>query len=122
MMKIHSTGSVGFAGWLLAVAALGLGTPAAAQDAEKVLNIHNWSDHIADDTITSFEKETGIKVRYDNLDTDEIVHAKLVAGKTDCDIVVPGEADMKNMTMPDAINSDVRRTMTRLYASLETGL
>jgi putrescine transport system substrate-binding protein len=63
--------------------------PAVAQEEEKVLNIYNWSDYIAEDTIKNFEKETGIKVRYDNFDNNEIVHAKLVAGKTGYDIVVP---------------------------------
>jgi putrescine transport system substrate-binding protein len=52
-------------------------------------NIYNWSDYIAEDTLRNFEKETGIKVRYDNFDNNEIVHAKLVAGKTGYDIVVP---------------------------------
>jgi len=61
---------------------------AVAQE-EKVLNIYNWSDYIADDTIQNFEKETGIKVRYDTFDNNEILHAKLVAGKTGYDIVVP---------------------------------
>jgi len=56
---------------------------------EKILNIYNWSDYIAEDTIANFEKETGIKVRYDTYDNNEIVHAKLVAGKTGYDIVVP---------------------------------
>ena len=56
---------------------------------EKVLNIYNWSDYIGPDTISNFEKETGIKVRYDNFDTNEILHAKLVAGKTGYDLVVP---------------------------------
>jgi putrescine transport system substrate-binding protein len=63
--------------------------PSAAQEEEKVLNVYNWSDYIAEDTIKNFEKETGIKVRYDNFDNNEIVHAKLVAGKTGYDIVVP---------------------------------
>jgi putrescine transport system substrate-binding protein len=54
-----------------------------------VLNIYNWSDYIAEDTIRNFEKETGIKVRYDNYDNNEILQAKLVAGKTGYDIVVP---------------------------------
>ena len=61
---------------------------ALAQES-KVLNIYNWSDYIAEDTIKNFEKETGIKVRYDTFDTNEILHAKLVAGKTGYDIVVP---------------------------------
>jgi putrescine transport system substrate-binding protein len=63
-------------------------TSALAQE-EKVLNIYNWSDYIAEDTIQNFEKETGIKVRYDTFDNNEILHAKLVAGKTGYDIVVP---------------------------------
>ena len=62
---------------------------ALAQTEEKVLNVYNWSDYIADDTIKNFEKETGIKVRYDNFDNNEILHAKLVAGKTGYDVVVP---------------------------------
>ena len=60
-----------------------------AQEEEKVLNVYNWSDYIAEDTIRNFERETGIKVRYDNFDNNEIVHAKLVAGKTGYDIVIP---------------------------------
>jgi putrescine transport system substrate-binding protein len=63
-------------------------TSAVAQE-EKVLNIYNWSDYIGDDTLANFEKETGIKVRYDTYDNNEILHAKLVAGKTGYDIVVP---------------------------------
>jgi putrescine transport system substrate-binding protein len=78
---------------LLAVAAslaAALLAPAVhAAPEPKVLNIYNWSDYIADDTLKKFEKETGIKVNYDNYDTNEILHAKLVAGNTGYDIVVP---------------------------------
>ncbi|NOT14266.1 MAG: polyamine ABC transporter substrate-binding protein [Methylotenera sp.] len=56
---------------------------------EKILNIYNWSDYIAPDTIENFEKETGIKVRYDVFDSNEILHAKLIAKNTGYDIVVP---------------------------------
>jgi putrescine transport system substrate-binding protein len=62
---------------------------AAATGEPKVLNIYNWSDYIADDTLKNFEKETGIKVVYDNYDNNEVLHAKLIAGKTGYDIVVP---------------------------------
>jgi len=65
------------------------GANLAQAEEEKVLNIYNWSDYLADDTIANFEKETGIKVRYDTYDNNEILHAKLVAGKTGYDIVVP---------------------------------
>jgi putrescine transport system substrate-binding protein len=67
-----------------------LAAPAArAQQEEKVLNIYNWSDYIADDTVKNFEKETGIKVRYDLFDNNEILNSKLVAGHSGYDIVVP---------------------------------
>jgi len=67
----------------------GFVSTASAKEEEKVLNIYNWSDYLAPDTIPNFEKETGIKVRYDVFDSNEILHAKLVAGKTGYDIVVP---------------------------------
>ena len=67
----------------------GAGRAQAPQSEDKVLNIYNWSDYIAEDTIRNFEKETGIKVRYDNFDSNEILHAKLVAGGSGYDIVVP---------------------------------
>jgi putrescine transport system substrate-binding protein len=66
-----------------------LPAPAAAAEEEKILNVYNWSDYIGDDTIANFEKETGIKVRYDVMDSNEILHAKMVAGRTGYDIVVP---------------------------------
>ena len=57
---------------------------------EKVLNIYNWPDYIPEGMIAAFEKETGIKVNYDTFETNEALHAKLVAGNTGYDIVVPG--------------------------------
>jgi putrescine transport system substrate-binding protein len=76
---------------MLLCALAALGAPLAqAQEEEKVLNIYNWGDYIADDTIANFEKETGIKVRYDLFDSNEALHAKLVAGMSGYDIVVPG--------------------------------
>ena len=74
---------------LLIAGVVALSSSTALAQEAKVLNIYNWSDYIAEDTIKNFEKETGIKVRYDTFDNNEIVHAKLVAGKTGYDIVVP---------------------------------
>ena len=80
-----------FVGTMLVAAGLmaGAGQVAAQAQEEKVLNIYNWSDYIADDTVKNFEKETGIKVRYDLFDNNEILNSKLAAGKSGYDIVVP---------------------------------
>ena len=68
--------------------------PAAATDAEKVLNVYNWSDYIAPDLVPNFEKEYGIKVNYDVFDSNEVLQTKLLAGKTGYDIVVPSASFM----------------------------
>jgi putrescine transport system substrate-binding protein len=62
--------------------------PARAEDAQ-TLNIYNWSDYIADDTVKRFEAETGIKVHYDVYDGNEVLEAKLSAGHSGYDVVVP---------------------------------
>ena len=74
---------------LAAAALLGLTGAPARGDEEKVLNLYNWSDYIGETTVQDFEKETGIKVRYDTFDANETLHAKLVAGQTGYDVVVP---------------------------------
>ena len=59
-------------------------------DDNKVLNIYNWPDYVPEGMIAAFEKEFGIKVNYDTFETNEALNAKLVAGNTGYDIVVPG--------------------------------
>ena len=59
------------------------------QDDAKVLNVYNYSDYIAEDTIPNFEKATGTKVTYDVFDSDEMVETKLLAGNSGYDVVVP---------------------------------
>jgi len=70
------------------VAQAPVAAPVAAE--EKVLNIYNWPDYIPEGMVAAFEQETGIKVNYDTFETNEALHAKLVAGNTGYDIVVPG--------------------------------
>ena len=64
-------------------------TGTAAAGEEKVLNVYNYSDYIAEDTIPNFEKQTGIRVTYDVYDSDEVLGAKLLAGSSGYDVVVP---------------------------------
>ena len=63
--------------------------PAAGQAEEQLLHVYNWSDYVAPDTIANFEKETGIRVTYDVYDGNEVLEAKLLAGHSGYDIVVP---------------------------------
>jgi putrescine transport system substrate-binding protein len=62
--------------------------PASAQH-DRVVNFYNWSDYIDPTVLDGFSKETGIKVRYDTFDSNDTLEAKLLAGKSGYDVVVP---------------------------------
>jgi len=81
-----------------AVPAVVASAPAVALKSveERVLNIYNWPDYVPEGLIAAFEKESGIKVNYDTFETNEALQAKLVAGNTGYDIVVPGTVFAKS--------------------------
>ena len=68
------------------VIAMAVSAPAFADGS---LNIYNWSDYIGEDTIANFEAETGIDVTYDVYDSNEVLDAKMMAGSSGYDLVVP---------------------------------
>jgi putrescine transport system substrate-binding protein len=72
-----------FAGLLMATFA------PAHPEPERVVNFYNWSDYIDPAILDSFTAETGIKVRYDTFDSNDTLEAKLLAGKSGYDVVVP---------------------------------
>lgn len=72
---------------LLATAATVVAGAVAAK--ENVVNVYNWSDYIAEDTIEKFEAATGIKVVYDVFDSNEVLEAKMLTGSSGYDVVVP---------------------------------
>ncbi|MGE0564098.1 MAG: polyamine ABC transporter substrate-binding protein [Pseudolabrys sp.] len=73
---------------LVAALFIATGAPANAQS-ERVVNVYNWSDYIDPQVLEDFTKETGIKVRYDTFDSNDTLEAKLLAGKSGYDVVVP---------------------------------
>ncbi|BBP45693.1 putrescine-binding periplasmic protein [Thiosulfatimonas sediminis] len=61
----------------------------ATVNAQESVHIYNWSDYITDEAIADFEKQTGIKVVYDVYDSNEVLEAKLLAGKSGYDLAFP---------------------------------
>jgi putrescine transport system substrate-binding protein len=61
----------------------------ASAGEEKVLNVYNWSDYIDPKVIEDFQKETGIVVRYDIFDSNEVLETKLLTKNSGYDVVVP---------------------------------
>ena len=88
------------------------------QDSEKIVNIYSWLDYIAPDTVANFERETGIKVRYDTYDNNEVLETKLLTGHTGYDVVLPTGAfferqrqagiyrKLDKTALPNLVNAD----------------
>jgi len=74
---------------VVTVLALFLGALPTRAEEEKVLNVYNWSDYVAPDTIGEFTRRTGIKVNYDVYDSNEVLEAKILVGKSGYDVVFP---------------------------------
>ena len=100
-MQHLTSKAAAIAGLALLLAACGSGKPSgstepdaatgtgAAKATGEVVNVYNWSDYIDPDVIKGFEQETGIKVRYDVFDSNEVLETKLLTGNSGYDVVVP---------------------------------
>jgi len=105
---------------LLALSLMGV-MAAAAQADDKVLHVYNWSDYIAPDTIKKFEDESGIKVVYDVFDSNETLEAKLLAGKSGYDIVVPSNNFLAKQ-IKAGVYKELDRSKLPNYKNLNTDL
>ena len=75
--------------FLAAALAAGFAGSGLAQTRERVVNVYNWSDYIDPAVLEDFTKTTGIKVKYDTFDSNEILETKLLTGRSGYDVVVP---------------------------------
>lgn len=88
---------------------------------EKVLNIYNWPDYIAKDMVPNFEKETGIKVNYQTFENNEGLQAKLVAGNSGYDLVVPGSVFAKTQ-IDSGLLMKLDKSQIANYSSLDPAI
>jgi putrescine transport system substrate-binding protein len=61
----------------------------AAAQGQPVLNVYNWTDYIDPAAVQRFERESGVRVRYDVYDSLETLEGKLSAGRSGYDVIVP---------------------------------
>jgi len=74
---------------LLTAATAALLSSTALVQAQTTLNVFNWSDYIAEDTLENFTAATGVSVNYDVYDSNDTLEARLFAGSSGFDVVVP---------------------------------
>jgi putrescine transport system substrate-binding protein len=84
-----ATSGVGFSFILALAGTIVFSLAAPALPKQRVVNYYNWSDYQDPTVLDAFTKETGITVRYDTFDSNDTLEAKLLAGQSGYDVVVP---------------------------------
>lgn len=65
--------------------------------------VYNWGEYIDPEAIAMFEEETGIKVVYDEFETNEIMYPKVEAGATAYDVICPSDYMIQKMIQNDLL-------------------
>ncbi len=86
--------------FLVAVLCTGCGQKAAASG-EVV--VYNWGEYIDPEVLTMFEEETGIKVIYDEFETNEIMYPKVESGASVYDVICPSDYMIAKMIQNDLL-------------------
>ena len=89
--------------------------------AEGELNVYNWSDYIAEDTLAKFEAEHGIKVNYDVFDSNEVLEAKMLTGASGYDVVVPSIEFMARQAQA-GVFAEMDKDGLSNYGNLDQGI
>ncbi len=87
--------------------------------AEEQLHVYNWSDYIAEDTVAKFEAATKIKVSYDVYDSNEVLEAKLLAGKSGYDLIVPTARPFADRHIKANLYRPLDKSKLTNYANLD---
>jgi putrescine transport system substrate-binding protein len=122
------------AGWLMCAMAAALalsacggqetaagGATAATAADGGTLNVYNWSDYIAEDVVPGFERERGTEVNYGVFDSNEVLEAKLLAGSSGFDVVVPS-LQFLGRQIQAGVFQPLDKARLKNYAGLDPGL
>ncbi len=71
--------------------------------ADEVLHLYNWNNYISDETVARFEKQCACRVMQDYYSDNEEMLAKLAAGATGYDIIVPTGNAMETLIHQKAL-------------------
>ncbi len=94
--------SVLLAGLLAGLSLAACGSASGNEGAGEVV-VYNWGEYVDPDTLAMFEEETGIKVIYDEFETNEIMYPKVEAGASPYDVVCPSDYMIKKMIENDLL-------------------
>ena len=108
----------------LAGVAIALGVLAGCAPSKPELHIYTWSDYIAKEVIAAFEQKNDCRVVVDTFDSNEAMFAKLKAGSTGYDIIMPSSYQIPLMSRNGMIREldhaklpNVRKNFDASYAT-----
>lgn len=76
--------------------------PASAKGSGEVV-VYNWGEYIDPEVLDQFEEETGIKVVYEEFETNEIMYPKVAAGAANYDLICPSDYMISKMIEHDML-------------------
>lgn len=79
----------------------GCGTGSSGANGEVI--VYNWGEYMDPDVLDMFEEETGIKVVYDEFETNEIMYPKIEAGASEYDVICPSDYMIQKMIENDLL-------------------
>jgi putrescine transport system substrate-binding protein len=103
--------------WVLLAAAFILLSACGKRSPERhqsSLNLFIWSDYLAPDTLSSFEKATGIKTHVLYFDTNETLETQLLAGNGGFDVVLPSAPYFERQIIAGAYQTLDKRKLPHL--------
>lgn len=116
MQRGHRRLAAGLAAAILTAIAF---SPARAAE---VVNLYSWADYFPEDVIKAFQKETGITVKYDTFDSNEVLETKLSAGQSGYDVVVPNASPHLARQIPAHLYLPLNRSKLKNYDNLDPAL
>lgn len=87
--------------WAILLSLTGCGSASSGQNGEVI--VYNWGEYLDPEAIALFEEETGIKVIYDEFETNEIMYPKVEAGATEYDVICPSDYMIQKMLENDLL-------------------
>jgi len=89
-----------------------LPAPVQNRETDRLLNIYNWSDYIDDRSIPAFQAHFNLRVNYDVYSSNDDLLAKMRAGPTNYDIIVPTNQFVPTYRRLDLIQPIPRELIT----------
>ena len=88
---------------VLAALAAAFALSACGSSNDNCVYVYNWGEYIDPEVITMFEEETGIKVVYDEFETNEVMYPKVEAGASVYDVICPSDYMIQKMIDNDML-------------------